>query len=282
MEQRRLLKDVHFAFIGTGAMGQAIIGGILSKHQLDPTHVTASDTQEERLKEVRDAYGIQITQNNLEAISKAHVVVLAVKPQVLPAVLSELRDTIKSETLILSIVAGVTIETIAAGLNHRAVVRTMPNTPAQVGEGMTVWTASTEVGSVQIQQATAIVDALGKHLHVSNEKFLDMATAITGSGPAYVFLLIETLVDSAVQLGFSMADAHELVVQMVFGAATFARVSEIEPAEMRNMVTSPGGTTAAAVSQLEKGAFRALISTAVQAAYLRSLELGKTSPEVLK
>tara|TARA_Y100000588_G_C14242536_1_gene920017 strand:+ start:134 stop:982 length:849 start_codon:yes stop_codon:yes gene_type:complete len=282
VEQRRLLQDVRFAFIGTGAMGQAIIGGILSKHQLDPIHVTASDTQEDRLKEVRDAYGIQTTQNNLEAISKADVVVLAVKPQVLPAVLSELRDTIKSETLILSIVAGVTIETIAAGLNHRAVVRTMPNTPAQVGEGMTVWTASTEVGSVQIQQVTAIVDALGKHLHVSNEKFLDMATAITGSGPAYVFLLIEALVDSAVQLGFSTADAHELVVQMVFGAATFARVSEEEPAEMRNMVTSPGGTTAAAVLQLEKGAFRALISTAVQAAYLRSLELGNASPEVVK
>ena len=214
--------------------------------------------------------------------SKANVVVLAVKPQVLPVVLLELRDTIKSETLVLSIVAGVTIETIAAGLNHRAVVRTMPNTPAQVGEGMTVWTASTEVGSVQIQQATAIVDALGKHLHVSNEKFLDMATAITGSGPAYVFLLIEALVDSAVQLGFSMADAHELVVQMVFGSASFARGSEAEPAEMRKMVTSPGGTTAAAVAELEKGAFRTLISNAVQAAYLRSLELGKTSPEVVK
>ena len=195
MEQRNPLQDIHFAFIGAGAMGQAIIGGILSKHQLDPTHVTASDTQEDRLKAVRDAYGIQITRNNFEAISKANVVVLAVKPQLLPVVLLELRDTIKSETLVLSIVAGVTIETIAAGLNHRAVVRTMPNTPAQVGEGMTVWTASTEVGSVQIQQATAIVDALGKHLHVSNEKFLDMATAITGSGPAYVFLLIEALVD---------------------------------------------------------------------------------------
>ena len=263
-------------------MGQAIISGILSKHQLDPTHVTASDTQQERLKAVQDAYGIQITQNNLEAISKAHVVVLAIKPQVLPAVLAELRDTIKSETLVLSIVAGVTIKTIAAGLNHRAIVRTMPNTPAQVGEGMTVWTASTEVASVQIQQATAIVDALGKHLHVSNEKFLDMATAITGSGPAYVFLLIEALVDSAVQLGFSMADAHELVVQMVFGAASFARVSEAQPAEMRNMVTSPGGTTAAAVSQLEKDGFRSLISAAVQAAYLRSVELGQTSPEVVK
>lgn len=282
MEQRHLLQDVHFSFIGAGAMGQAIISGILSKHQLDPTHVTASDTQQERLKAVQDAYGIQITQNNLEATRKANVVILAIKPQVLPAVLAELRDTIKDETLVLSIVAGVTIKTIAAGLNHCAIVRTMPNTPAQVGEGMTVWTASTEVASVQIQQATAIVDALGKHLHVSNEKFLDMATAITGSGPAYVFLLIEALVDSAVQLGFSIADAHELVVQMVFGAASFARVSEAEPAEMRNMVTSPGGTTAAAVSQLEKGAFRSLISDAVQAAYLRSVELGQTSPEVVK
>ena len=177
----------------------------------------------------------------------------------------------------MSIVAGATIASISAGLRHAAIVRTMPNTPAQVGEGMTVWTATPEVSAAQRAQAGAIVGALGRHLFVDDERFLDMATAISGSGPAYVFLMMEALIDAAVHLGFSRSDARELVVQTIRGSAIYAEQQPVHPAELRNRVTSPGGTSADALYQLEKGAFRTVMSKAVLAAFQRSVALGEMS-----
>ncbi len=144
---------------------------------------------------------------------------------------------------------------------------------------MTVWTATPEVSPTQLEQARTIVSALGHQLHVDDEHFLDMATAISGSGPSYVFLLMEALIDSAVHLGFSRADARELVIQTIRGSAHFAERSTVHPAEMRNMVTSPGGTSAEALYQLEKGAFRTVVSKAVLAAYQRSVALGRLSTQ---
>ena len=200
MKKKHALEKLHLAFIGAGAMGEAMIGGLLSRHQLDPGHITASDKHRERLHEIRDKFHIHTTLENRTAARKGQVVVLAVKPQVLPAVFAELRGKIKRDALVLSIVAGTTIEAIAAGLRHRAIVRTMPNTPAQVGEGMTVWTATPEVSPTQLEQARTIVSALGHQLHVDDEHFLDMATAISGSGPSYVFLLMEALIDSGLDV----------------------------------------------------------------------------------
>ena len=277
MTNTHALENLQLAFIGAGAMAEAMIGGLLSRHQLSPEHITASDKHGERLAELRGRFGIRTTPDNGAAAREGAVVVLAVKPQVLPAVFADIGGQVRPDALVLSIVAGTTIESIAAGTRHRAIVRTMPNTPAQVGEGMTVWTATAEVSAPQREQARAVVAALGHQLHVDDEHFLDMATAISGTGPAYVFLLMEALIDAAVHLGFSRADARGLVVQTIRGTAHFAERSTVHPAEMRNMVTSPGGTSADALYQLEKGAFRTVISKAVLAAYRRSVELGRLS-----
>ena len=277
MKDTHVLDDVRIAFIGAGAMAEAMIGGLLSRRELGAERVTASDRHRERLEELRGRFRIRTTPDNRAAAAGGNIVVLAVKPQVLPAVFADVGGALRPQALLLSIVAGATIESLAAGTRHRAIVRTMPNTPAQVGEGMTVWTATPEVSPPQREQARAVVGALGRELHVDAERFLDMATAVSGTGPAYVFLLMEALIDAAVHLGFSRAEARELVVQTIRGSACFAERSTVHPAEMRNRVTSPGGTSADALYQLEKGAFRTVISKAVLAAYRRSVELGRLS-----
>jgi len=265
------------AFIGAGAMGAAMIGGLAGGDDIDRARMIASDRNEDRLALVCDQFGIRTTLCNREAAREADVVVLAVKPQVLPAVLSELQGGIRQDALTLSIVAGASIGTIASLLKHRAIVRTMPNTPAQVGEGMTVWTATPEVSPEQRKQAGTIVGSLGRQLFVDDERFLDIATAISGTGPAYVFLMMEALIDAAVHLGFSRDAARELVVQTIRGSAIYAENQPVHPAELRNRVTSPGGTSADALYQLEKGGFRTVMSDAVLAAYERSVALGEMS-----
>jgi len=276
---KNVLSDLNVAFIGAGAMASAMIGGLLARHDVEPDDVVASDRHQERLDAVGGQFGVRTTLDNLAAARQAHVVVLSVKPQVLPAVLAELRGAVEPGALVVSIVAGATIASIATGLGHRGIVRTMPNTPAQVGEGMTVWTATPEVSEQQREQARAIVAALGRQLFVEEEKFLDMATAISGSGPAYVFLMMEALIDAAVHLGFSRDAARELVVQTIRGSAIYAENQPVHPAELRNRVTSPGGTSADALYQLEKGGFRTVMSDAVLAAYERSVALGEMSTE---
>ena len=280
MKSGDVLGKVALTFIGAGAMGEAMIGGLLAKRLVAPGAITAADRHAERLEVVRRRFHIHTTRDNRAAVRKAGIVVLSVKPQVLPVVLSELRGGIPASALVLSIVAGARIELMTRGLGHTAIVRSMPNTPAQVGEGMTVWTATPEATDSQRRQAQSILQALGHQLHVDDESFLDMATAISGTGPSYVFLLMEALIDAGVHLGFSRSDARELVVQTIRGSAMFAERSTVHPAEMRNMVTSPGGTSAEALYQLEKGGFRTVISDAVLAAHRRSVALGapKTKP----
>ena len=268
------LQDTACAFIGAGAMGEAMIGGLLRRDLVAPQAITASDPDENRLKAAAQRFGVRTSRDNRAAVGEAGLVVLSVKPQVLPAICEGLRGALRPEALVVSIVAGARIASIAGGLAHEAVVRTMPNTPAQIGEGMTVWTATAAVTARQREQAGALLGALGRHIHVDDEGFLDKATAVSGSGPAYVFLLIEALIDAAVHIGWSRGDAHEMVVQTVLGAAAYARQTELHPAELRNRVTSPGGTTADALRQLEEGGFRAVLSRAVTAAWRRSVELG--------
>ena len=274
---KNVLNDLNVAFIGAGAMASAMIGGLLARHDMEQDEIVASDRHQERLDAVGGQFGVRTTLDNLAAARQAHVLVLSVKPQVLPGVLDELRGAVEPGVLVVSIVAGATIASIATGLGHRGIVRSMPNTPAQVGEGMTVWTATPEVSEAQREQARAIVAALGRQLFVEDEKFLDMATAISGSGPAYVFLMMEALIDAAVHLGFSRDAARDLVVQTIRGAAIYAEQEPVHPAELRNRVTSPGGTSADALYQLEKGGFRTVMSDAVLAAYERSVALGEMS-----
>jgi len=271
-----MLENTVLAFIGSGTMAEAMIKGILNNGLTKPDHIIASGPRPERGRELEERYGVKGTTDNKEAAQAADIVVLSIKPQVLPVVLEELRGLIRPHQLVFSIVAGARIETIAQGLQHRAIVRVMPNTPAQIGEGMSVWTATPEVTEVQRAQARAILQALGKEIYVEDEEALDMATAVSGTGPTYVFLMMEALVEAAVHLGFSRRVARELVVQTVLGAALFAQKSEKHLAELRDMVT-PGGTSAEAIYQLEKGGLRTIISKAVWAAYQKSKLLGEMS-----
>lgn len=274
-----MLNSTRLAFIGSGVMAEAMIKGILQQKLLTPERIIASGPREEHGQELQERYHIRSTTSNQEAAANADIVVLSVKPQVLPRVLKELHGCIQPEALVLSIVAGARIATIQHGLSHDAVVRSMPNTPAQVGAGMTVWTASEQVNPEQRAEAQSILAALGEELYVEDEEYLDMATALSGTGPAYVFLFMEALIDAGVHLGFSRRVAQQLVLQTVLGSALFAKMSQMHAAELRNMVTSPGGTAAEALYQLEKGGLRTVVSRAVWAAYQKSRMLGGVNQE---
>jgi len=256
-------------FIGGGVMGEAIIKGILAKGLTMPRDITASDINPERLSNLKQGYGIETSRSNRQAAEASDVVVLAVKPQT-----EALRGGLQPYQLVLSIIAGATIATITNSLGHSAVVRAMPNTPAQIGEGMTVWTASRGVSQSQKEAAQSILGALGKEVYIPNEKYIDMATAVSGSGPAYIFLVMEALVDVAVDIGLPREMAKDLVLYTVLGAARLAQQTAKCPKELRQKVTSPGGTTEMGLLQLEQGDLRALIARAVIAAYERAKELG--------
>ncbi len=265
------------AVIGPGVMAEAMISGLLRQKLAKPENLTASGPREERLTELNKKYGIKTTTDNSSAASHADVVVLSVKPQRLSEVMKGLKG-IRSEALVLSIIAGASIKKIGTGLKHKSVVRSMPNTPGQIGEGITVWTASKEVTEEQQKIARAILGALGEEVFVEDEGYLDMATALSGSGPAYVFLFTEALIDAGVHMGFPRRISEQLVLQTIKGSASFYQDAQRHPATLRNQVTSPGGTSAEALYYLEKAGFRTAISRAVWAAYQRSLELGKEKP----
>ena len=269
-----MLDNSHIAFIGSGAMAEAMIKGIIQKGLMSPEHIVASGPRADRGKQLEERYLVRWTTSNTQAVDGADLIVLSVKPQKLPQVLTQLCGRIKPGALVLSIVAGAKIAAITEGLGHRAVARSMPNTPAQVGMGMTVWTASEDASAEQRSNAQSILAALGEELFVEEENYLNMATALSGTGPAYVFLFMEALIDAGVHLGFSRRIAQKLVIQTVLGSAVFAKESHQHPAELRNMVTSPGGTSAEALYQLEKGGLRTVLSRAVWAAYQRSKALG--------
>ena len=268
------LTGKRLAFIGGGTMAEAMIRGLLDRALMPPSDVVVTGPRAERRSDLATRYGVRAVAANVDAAKEADVVVLSVKPQVLATVMRELRGKLRDEQLVLSIVAGATLRSLRDGLSHGAVVRAMPNTPAQVGMGVTAWTATSAVTAEQRERAKAILGALGEEIEVDDENLVDMATALSGTGPTYVFLLMEALVDAGVHLGFSRRVAEELVLRTVEGSALFARKSGRHLAELRNMVTSPGGTSAAAIYQLEKGALRTVLSKAVYAAYQRTRELG--------
>ncbi len=262
------------AFVGAGVMGEAMIQGLLKQRLLAPENIVAADPRGDHLATLRERYGIEVTTDNAEAARSADVLVLSVKPQVMGAVLPELRGQVDGVRLILSIVAGLPLKTISDNLLNVRVVRSMPNTPGQIGNGITVWTASPEVGAEERAQAEALLGAMGEHIYAADERFLDMATALSGSGPAYVFMFMEALVDAGVHMGFARRDAEKLVEQTLLGSVLYARQSGLHPAQLRNQVTSPGGTTAAALHEMEKGGLRTVLSEGVWAAYRRSQSLG--------
>jgi pyrroline-5-carboxylate reductase len=272
-----MLENKQIAVIGPGAMAEGMIAGLIRNQLADPSRLIAAGPRPERGQELIERYKIAFTTVNTEAACQADMVVLSVKPQRLDRVLSGLRGSIQPDALVLSIVAGAQIATLVRGLGHARVVRCMPNTPAMIGEGITVWTAASEVDPQQLEMARIFLTALGKEIYVEEENYLDMATALSGTGPAYVFLFMEAMVDAGVHLGFPRRIAEQLVAQTVRGSVDYynQREDPVHLARLRNEVTSPGGTTAAALYFLEKAGFRTAISRAIWAAFERSQELGK-------
>ncbi len=271
------------AFIGPGTMAEAMLAGLLREGVAAAADIVAAGPRRERLDVLASRYGIATETDNAAAARRADVVVLSVKPQVLRKVLPELRGAVQPHALVLSIVAGATLERLTDALAHAAVVRAMPNTPAQIGMGITVWTAAPAVDDTQRGMAQAMLQALGEEIFLEDEVYMDMATALSGTGPAYVFLFMEALVDAGVHLGFPRRVAERLVVQTVQGAAAYyeRQQGDVHLAHLRNQVTSPGGTSAAALYYLEKAGFRTAISRAVWAAFERALNLsqnGKPQP----
>jgi pyrroline-5-carboxylate reductase len=282
------LADARLAFVGCGVMAEAVIAGLLRRQLVTADQIVGSHPRAARREELYTKYGARMFESNNEAVRAAHatdsapltkagasLVILAVKPQRLSKVLHELKGFLQPEQLVVSLVAGATTETIARELLHPSVVRAMPNTPAQIGQGITAWTATAEVSEAQEHAVCALLEALGKTMRVENERQIDMATALSATGPTYVFLVMEALIDAGVHMGFSRHAAQELVQQTMLGSVMFAQESHKHPAELRNMVTSPGGTSAAAIYQMEKGSLRTVLSKAVWAAFQRAVALGE-------
>ncbi len=267
------------AFVGSGVMGEAMVKGILDKGLTEPGKIVASDPWDQRRDYMAETYGIHMRDSNSEAVHDADIVILSIKPQSLGKVMTELHSGIRSRALVLSIIAGARISSLRSGLFHDRIVRAMPNTPAQLGKGMTVWTATPEVSPEQLRQTELIVGALGEQIMVDEEGYLDMATGLSGSGPAFVLLMIEAMIDAGVHMGFNRRNAEQMVLQTIEGSVELLKTTGSHSAELKNRVTSPGGTTAAGLYELEKAAIRAILSRAIFAAYRRSQELGDLSEQ---
>ena len=262
------------AIVGAGVMAEAIIAGLLADRRVPADAIVASHPRPDRRDALRDRFGIGLVPGNSEAVEGAALVVLTVKPQMVARVMPELAPALTSEQVVVSIVAGATIRALCVGLRHGAVVRAMPNTPSQIRRGITVWAASDACSAEQRELARTVLGALGDEREVADEQFVAMATALSGTGPTYLFAVMEALIDAGVHLGFTRELAHDLVVETLIGSGEFAKQSQLHPAQLRNAVTSPGGTSAAASYELEKGRLRTVFSDAVWAAYRRTLELG--------
>ena len=255
-------------------MAEAIIGGILSNGVAVPEDISVGEPLESRRNALNERHGVYATVSNPDAAAKGTIVVLSVKPQNLPETIREMKGRLGAAQTVLSIVAGARISAIQSGLGHASVIRVMPNTPAQIGQGMSLWTCSPEVDDATRNLAQSILGTMGQEIYVSGEKYLDMATALSASGPAYVFTFIEALIDAGVYLGLPRDMSHTLALQTVLGSTLLVKETGKHPAVLRDMVTSPGGTTVEALLALEEGGFRATIINAVMAAYEKSVELG--------
>jgi pyrroline-5-carboxylate reductase len=262
------------AFIGGGNMGEAMLAAVLGKKLAAPEDISVSDISGSRRQYLEKQYRVAVTADNRKAIDGKDIVVLVVKPQNMPEVIAGLKGYLKPARLVLSIAAGVKIGKICQALDHRRVVRAMPNTPARIGFGISGWTATGDVTERQKGWSRAILGAMGKEIYFDDEKYLDMVTAVSGSGPAYFFLFAESLIEAAVSIGLSRSEAGELVLQTMLGSAQLLQKSGRPPDELRKDVTSRGGTTERALQVFESGDFAKLVSEAVKAAYNRAKELG--------
>src|SRR4030095_994346 len=255
------LENVRLGFVGCGVMAESMIAGLLSQKLVGPAQILGSHPREARRNELAAKYGIRVVESNAEAVTairdaKVPVVVITVKPQRMSNVLHDLHGSLDKDGLVISIVAGATIANISTELGTGRVVRAMPNTPSQIGAGITAWTCGEAVDDNDRSLVSRLLGALGKEIYVETENMIDMATSLSATGPTYIFMVMEALTDAGVHLGFSREIAKQLVQETMLGSVKFAIESHKHPAELRNMVTSPGGTSAEAIYQMEKGTLR--------------------------
>jgi len=265
---------VRVAFVGGGYMGEAMLSALLEKGLAEAKDITVSDVAEARREALKSQYGVNATDDNASAIKDASLVILAVKPQDFSNVAAGLRGRLTSGQTVLSIMAGVPTERISRELDHNGLARAMPNTAALIGQAMSTWIAGPKVSAEGHHEVERLLQAMGRALEVDDEKYLDMATAVAGSGPAFVYLFLESLIEGAVALGIEPGRAHEMCLQTLIGAAMLARETGKEPSELRAMVTSKGGTTAAGLQVLDEAGLRGTVVNAIEAAYKRAKDLG--------
>ena len=272
-DEHGVLNDARLGFVGAGVMAESMIAGLLDKRIVAPAQIVASHPRQDRRDRLTERFGIATVETNVDVVSRADLVFLTIKPQVLSPVMRELRGAFSPDQVLISILAGAGYSALQRGLDHLAVIRVMPNTPAQIGEGMSVWYGTAAVDDARRAQVRAALAALGEEIEVENEKYVDMATALSGTGPTYVFMMMEALIDAGVHMGFPRRLAEQIVLQTVSGSVDFARYSGKHMAELRNMVTSPGGTSAEAIYHMERGGMRTVLSDAAFAAYKRTQTL---------
>ena len=269
-----MLKGKKLAVIGGGKMGEVIISGIISQKLLPGRDITVTDKIKKRLQELKESYGVSITDKNSRAVKSADVIILAIKPQDMEGVLHELRPATDNSKLVVSIAAGIPTEFMEGCLPEGTrVIRVMPNTPAMIGEGATALTGGRNASEKDLDLACFIFGILGITV-VVKEELMDAVTGLSGSGPAYGFVIIEALADAGVRMGLNRDIALKLAAQIMLGAAKLCLQGDKHPAQLKDMVTSPGGTTIAGLKALEDGKIRADLMAAVEAATLRSRELG--------
>ena len=268
------------AVLGTGKMGQALVAGLLGSGWRQPGEITATARSPERISELGGRYGVEATLDNAYAVAGADVIVLAVKPQDIDALLSEISDHVTPQQTILSVVAAIPTTHIESRLSNAVpVVRAMPNTPSLVHEGVAGIAGGRHAEDKHVALAAEVLSHVGRVVIVP-ENYLDAVTAISGSGPAYFALLAEAMIEAGILLGLSREISTELVVQTMLGSAKLLRDEHMHPVELREMVTSPGGTTTRAIQVLEQSGVRAAFLNAIQAAMERSQELARGEPDV--
>ena len=266
---------MNIGFIGGGTMAEAILSGMLNAGVAAPADVIIGEPVAARRDYLEERYGVAVSNVNLPAVGSPDLVILAVKPQDLPKVYADIEGKFRGRQALLSIVAGAKMESLANGVGHQRIIRVMPNTPAQIGAGMTMWTCLESVGIPHRETTSAILSTIGDEIYVDDEKYLDMATALSASGPAYVFLIVEALIDAGVYVGLPRDTARRLALQTVKGSVALVAETGRHPAELKDMVTSPGGTTAEGLQALERAGVPAAIVDAVDAAYRKSIRLGQ-------
>ncbi|TFJ87660.1 hypothetical protein NSK_001010 [Nannochloropsis salina CCMP1776] len=267
--------------VGGGKMSEAIIEGFVTEKLIQPGKISVYDVSRKRLDYLMKTFGVQASSSLAATCKDSDLVIIAVKPQNLTQKLwAQLRANLDPKSVVLSIVAGIPMSNFVESTGNKRVVRTMPNTPATIQQGMTVWACTDHVSVSQRNSVAKFLSSLGEQHFVHDEQYLDMATAVSGSGPGYVLLILEALIDAAVHLGFARNVASKLVLQTVSGTTTLAMKSGLHPAILRNSVTSPGGTTASALYVLEQGRFRTVLADSFWSAYRRSLELGHMDSNV--